>query len=62
MAKLHSNVEGRNLDENHKDVDYVQDGTKAVVAGKVISRWQERRKRDEADKEVWAEDGDNMLD
>jgi len=62
VAKLHCKVEGRKLGENHKDADYVQDGTKAVVAEKPISRWQERRKREESDKEVWAEDKDDMLD
>lgn len=62
VAKLHCKVEGRKLGENHKDTDYVQTGAVAINTGKPISRWQARRKRDESDKEVWAEDVDNMLD
>ena len=41
VAKLHCKVEGQKLGKNHKDADFVQDGTKAVAAGKLISRWQE---------------------
>ena len=62
LAKLHCEVKGRKLSERHKDVDYVQDGAKAVSGGKSISKWQTRRKRDGSDKEVWAEDGENILD
>lgn len=61
-AKLHHNVQKRKLSENHKDADYIQDGVNAINAGKPITRWQERRKRDTSDKEVWDEDGDDELD
>ena len=61
-AKLHCEVKGRGPGGKSKDADYVQDGAKAITAGKVISKWQARRKCDESVKEEWAEDNDNMLD
>ena len=61
-AKLHCNIKGRKVGENHKNADYIRDGAGAVAEGKVTSRWQARRKREESDKEVWAEDKDDMLD
>lgn len=57
-AKLHCEVKGRKLSERQKDTDYIQVGAKAVSSGKLISKWQVRRKRDGSDKEVWAEDGE----
>jgi len=61
-AELHHRVPGRKLNGNSKHADYIQDGSKAINAGKPISSWQTRRKREVSDKEVWEDDdGDGML-
>jgi len=61
-AKLHHKVKGQKLNEGVKDGDYVWNGLCAINAGNPIFRWHAQRKRDEPDKEVWIEDGDDMLD
>ena len=56
---IHRKTEGRKLHSKDTFADAHGKGEIAMIQGKVIARWHERREREVSEKEVWLEGDDS---